>query len=245
MKIRFFGDSWYWSWYPTHLIQSQLLKNRLKNRGGYPAMEVYLNNLGIDCVTHNRPGSDFENTVKSIVKTTDHTDIKYNVVFFSSHIRNYDYENVFNMNNYKEFIEKFNNLTVSMLSTIQKWAEENNQEVFLVGGHSTLHKEIFDRVENKKNLHLLSECIVSQFVSKERPYGIFKKADFTKEANKNWDPDLINHLYNDIKEWEDQRQGIYNVTWPDDAHLNNTGALLLTDLILCKIEELEENNEKT
>lgn len=240
MKIRFFGDSWYWTWYPTHLIKSQLLKNCLKNNTGYPAIEVYLNNVGIDCITHNRPGRPFYDTVDSIIKTTDHTDVKYNVVFFSSHFRNRRHEKKFNLSNYKEFIDSFNTQTISMLSEIQEWAEENNQEVFLIGGHSTLYRNIFDQVKNRKNLHLLSECIISQLSLKEKPYGIFKLADdISNQVNESWDPELINHLYNDLKEWDNNLQHLYKVTWPDHAHLNNTGALLLTDLILCKIEELE------
>lgn len=240
MKIRFFGDSWYWAWYPPNLIKSQALKKCLKNDKGYPAMESYFNRAGINCVTHNRPGCSFEDTVNSIIRTTECSDIKYNVVFFSSHFRNREHEKEFNTSNYKEFINSFNDQTVSILNEIQEWAEENKQEVFLIGGHSTLHKNVFDQVKNKKNLHLLSECIMSQFLSKEKPYGIFKLADdISSQVNENWDPELINHIYYNTKEWNDQRDQMHRITWPDHAHLNNTGALLLTDLILCKIEELE------
>lgn len=242
MKIRFFGDSWYWGWC-SHSLKSQMLTNLGKK--GFPFFEYYLKELNIDYITHCVPGNSFSLTTDSILNINNDSDVKYNIVFFSSHIRRNRREwiNEFDFFNYENFINQFNQKTILLLEKIQSWAEENNQQVFLIGGQCTLYKDTFSQLKNNKNLHLISECIITDLLPIQKPYayGIFKLAtDMTDHIDENWDSKIIDHLYEDISKFEKDKNITQVVTWPDSGHLNGTGILLLLDLILEKIEKLEE-----
>lgn len=243
MKIRFFGDSWFWNWGAQTLKSSQM-KKFVDSSGGFPIVEIYLKFLGIDCERHNRQGNTFLDTTQSILEQTDHNDVKYNIVFFSSHIRRNTEQwiDYFDFSDYNKFIDQFNTRTLYLLDEIQNWAEKNNQQVILVGGQSTLYKTVFDKLENNKNLHLLHECIISYFFNIiDGPYGIFKLAtDITDFIKDDWHPGIINHLYEDIERFRLDDKTLY-VSWPDKGHLNSTGSFYLLDSIFNKIESLENN----
>jgi len=127
MKIRFFGDSWLWSWY--YKATSSTIKSKLRSEEGLPIFEIYLNYLGIDIEHHNTPGNDFDRTVETILTTTNHEGIKYNIVFFSSLLRR-NSRLLETTKNYKQLLSTWNSYVVEHLTNINQWAEQNNQEVF-------------------------------------------------------------------------------------------------------------------
>lgn len=241
MKLRFFGDSWYWSWY-YGVFKSKSLNKKLLNNAGFPALEAYFKYLGYESICYNSPGNSFVDTVNEVLATTEHTDIKYNIVFFSSHMRGFTYLNP-DVTNYETFIRQYNTITIKNLSNLNMWAKENNQEVLLLGGQGTLHKKVFDCVLDNKKIHLVSECIMSDLLSRNKPFGIFKLAtDITNLVDNTWHYDLVQHMHKDITEWENNKDKVL-FTHPDSGHLNGNGSLLLSDMIMKKIEELEEGEK--
>lgn len=248
MKIRFFGDSWYWGWMFEIPKSKTLKKIEETPPGAIPFFKVYLESVGIECVSHNCPGSSFFDTTDSIIKTTDHKDIKYNVVFFSSLMRRHheQWKDQFDFSNYDIFISQYNSKVLDLLKKIQKWAEIHDQQVLLIGGQSTLYKYLFDRLEDNKNLHLIVQCAISKILKNADPvFGAFKlSTDMAEHIKMTWNTKIIEHIYRDIKNFQ-QDTSIKFVTWPDAGHLNAAGIFLLTDIILKKIEELEELEELT
>lgn len=238
MNLRFFGDSWYWSWYWQE-FKSSTVKNKLVNSAGFPALEAYFNYLGVNCITYNQPGNSFANTVGSVLNSSDHQDIKYNIVFFSSHLRRTT-ANSITLTSKDKFIKEFDLITIAELTKLQIWAKENNQQILLLGGQSTIHKHVFDKLPDSTNLHLVSECILSHFLGKNDPFGILKLAtDVTDLVDDTWDRDMVIFLYDSIKEWESD-ESKNKFTLPDLGHLNGSGALLLADMIMEKIEQLNK-----
>jgi hypothetical protein len=238
MNLRFFGDSWYWSWYWQE-FKSNAVKNKLVSSAGFPALEAYFNYLGVNCISYSQPGNSFSKTVSTVLNSNDHSDIQYNIVFFSSHLRRGAINDI-DISSRDKFIEEFNLKTISELNKLQVWAKENKQQILLLGGQSTIHKHVFDKLPDSTNLHLVSECIISHLLDKGDPFGILKLAtDITDLVDDTWDRDLVIFLYDNIKEWE------FNVhknkfTLPDLGHLNGSGALLLADIIMEKIEQLSK-----
>ena len=238
MNIRFFGDSWYWSWYWNEL-KSTAVKNKLINNAGFPALEAYFNYLGVNCISYNQPGSSFSNTVRTVLDSHDHSDVEYNIVFFSSHLRRTTINDM-PLTSKNKFIKEFDLITIKELTKLQSWAKENNQQVLLLGGQSTIHKHVFDMLPDSTNLHLVSECIMTQLLSKTNLFGILKLAtDITDRVDDTWDRDLVIFLYDSIKEWESD-DSKNKFTLPDSGHLNAHGALLLVDMIMEKIEQLNK-----
>lgn len=264
MKLRFFGDSWYWSWfYDDRSFKSKKVRSVISHTSGFPAIEAYANRLGIQCIHHNRPGSDFYQVVSTIKSTNDHVGIDYNVVLFSSLFRGkgsvIENGNVFEyfcVKDYDQFVKKWEYDVLMLLKEIQNWALEHNQIVLLVGAQSTLSKDLFYKLPNTGNMHLVTECITSQIVKDQsvihslyktlhenENFGIFKLSrDISSLADKSWDRRLINHIYEDQKRWSEVIVENSYLCKPDDYHLNTTGALYLLDLLLYKIEKL--NGEK-
>lgn len=232
--IRFFGDSWYWCWFPNSIKSKKLLELKYL-REGYPILKMYLDALNIKSITHNSPGNSFEKTTESILATTEHDNIKYNVVFYSSIVRRTNFLQE-ESKNYKQFIRNLDKKVEICLDKIQEWAEHNEQQVILIGGQSTIESGL---VKNKKNIHLISSCIISSVLRKNINFGRFKLAtDITDFLNEETDPRLVNQIYFDIKNFEEDT-GRNLLTWPDSGHLNPTGMIFLLDRILYKIEDLE------
>jgi len=239
MKLRFFGDSWYWSWfYPENEsghLKSKLLSNTCYNGQGFPILEVYLKYMGIDAINHCYPGFTFTDTVNSVVSKKAE-DVKYNVVFFSSHYRRKDTS--LDITSYYNFLQEWENKTLDGLKLLDSWAKKCNQIILLVGAHSTLYKETIEKVKSN-NLHIVSECILADILSRKRPFGTLKFAnDIVDYIDESFDKDLINHLYNNLTEI-DKATDKQIFTHPDHCHLNPTGALFLIDRILHKIEQIQ------
>lgn len=247
MKLRFFGDSWYWAWFNKDLLKSKLVRNKIFLGAGLPVLETYFNHLNIECVHKNNPGLSFYETTGSVLATEpiENEDIDYNIICFSNLVRNKEKLAEFDVTNYNNFMDKWEKDSVELLEKLQIWAEQYNQTILLVGCQSTLPKKVFDKIKYKNNLHLLSECVVSQIINEycranfDGPFGIFKlAADISQYADTTWDPRLVDHIYEDMNLWDRVIKGggfLYN----DHYHLNPTEHVFLMDLILNKIEQLE------
>jgi hypothetical protein len=237
MKIRFFADSWCWCWpFGRIPVKSKKILTMKEGYTGVPILKWYFDGLGITTKFTGRPGQSLKDTECCILEVTDDF-YDYNVVVVTSPYRMNQIKEL-NIGNYNEFIDQWNNETVTILKSINDWAVKYNQTVFLVGGHMTLSKDIFDKIGHTTHLHLLSECMISDLAGVDPKFGIFKFADFTEILDKTFDVDLVDHVWNDITTY-DKNQTREFFTYPDYAHLNATGSLFLVDLILSKIEELQ------
>lgn len=242
MNVRFFGDSWYWSWYWKE-IKSDAISNKLVNSAGFPAIEAYLNYLGVQCISYAEPGNSFTATVDSILSAPENKNVKYNIVFFSSHFRPMCADDISTVS-YTKFIEDFDLTTKKQLTRLQDWAKKNNQEILLLGGQSTIYKHIVDSLPDSSNLHVVCECVISYLLGKEEPFGILKlSTDVIGCIDDTWDRDLVIELYDSIREWESNVHK-NKFTLPDQGHLNGSGALLLADIIMEKIEQLNKGELK-
>ena len=242
MNVRFFGDSWYWSWYWKE-IKSDAVKNKLIHDAGFPALESYLNYLGVNCISYNVPGKSFSTTVETVLSVSKDDSVKYNIVFFSSHLRPCCSDNICTTS-FTQFKKDFDSLTKNHLVKLQTWAKENNQEILLFGGQSTIYKHIVDSLTDNSNLHVVCECVISHLIGKKEPFGILKLGtDVIGAIDDTWDHDLVIELYDSIREWESDTQKD-KFTLPDQGHLNGSGALLLADIIMEKIEQLNKGELK-
>jgi hypothetical protein len=133
-------------------------------------------------------------------------------------------------------MQDWDSTIVTCLIQIQKWAIENNQQVLLIGGHTNLPKKLFASLEDCRNLHLLSECIVSELTGLKN-IGKFRCCDFNHHIDATYDKRLIDDIHADSIQM--QSSSISTIFWPDECHLNPTAMLLVADKILYNIEQLE------
>lgn len=237
MRIHFFTDSWAWCWpFGMTPAKSKKILTMKKGYTGVPVLKWYFDGLGITTKFTGEPGVSLKDIADAITNVAfDFYD--YNVIMVTSPYRMNQILDL-NVGNYDEFINQWNDETVNILKSINDWAVKYDQTVFLVGGHMTLSKDIFDKIGHTTHLHLLSECIISDLAQQDPKFGIFKFADFTDIVDHSFDEQLIDHVWNDISTYDENKlRRVF--TYPDHAHLNATGSLFLVDLILSKIEELE------
>lgn len=249
-KVRFFGDSWYWSWLNT--AKSKTFNSyydaqiNVNEHRGLPNLESYFNFFNIDCVQHNHPGSTFLETTDCIINIKENDDIKYNIVFVSSVIRRDTFLKIKHYP-YDKILNYINKSTIEALNKIEFWANQYNQHVIFIGGQTTIHKNFFEQAQYK-NLHLLSECIISTLIGRCKPYGIFKLADFAGLMDETTDKEFIHQVYEDLTEFAEgdiDNSIKHGVQYPDYAHLNAAGGMLLVDEILYFIEKIEAQHSMT
>lgn len=234
MKLRFFGDSWFWCWFDPGTLRSNIL-----NADKLPIIEWYLKALNVECISYNYPGNSLIDTTNTIVSSSPEG-ATYNVVFVSFPIRRHDIQN-YSVQDYKTFTNEYEEIILDCLSKMQLYAETHDQYFLLIGGQATLHKELFSRLESSSRLYLISECVLSDLLVVNPPFGIFKLADFTKYVDTNFDKDLVNDVYTHLTQLDNHPDKQF-IWWPDNSgHLNPSAVLIILDRILHKIEELENS----
>jgi hypothetical protein len=218
--------------------------------GKIPTIEWTLSNLGIESVMQAKAGNTIQLTTKSMLQTTDHENITYNIVMVSSPYRPINIDE-FDVRNYDNFMNKWNATIVDCLTQMQKWGQENNQHILLVGGQCPLPLGLVETLENKSNLHVLSECIISELVDMNGvtapispKFGPFRFCDFTQYISNKYDKRLVDHIYEDLNRLEIRYKHVgHCLFWPDGSHLNYSAMIALLDKIFYKIEKLEGEKE--
>lgn len=252
MKLRFFGDSWYWSWFFNVSWKSKEINSLIFNKFGFPSLEIYLNHLGIECEHFNFPGKSFYTTtmdVISLVKANPTVD--YNIIFFSNLIRfsSFVKEELplpFDVSNYDNFMYKWKSDVKNLLIKLDKWANSKNQNIIILGGHCTLPKEVFDSANLGPRVNLLTECVTTTILKEYFSYnglksnfGLFGLSkDFSNNVNEQWDPKLVNQIYEDQEYWDTHITNL-KIFYPDFCHLNAVSHVCLADLLLYKISKLK------
>jgi hypothetical protein len=241
MKLRFFGDSWCWSWLPKESIKSNALLTYsfgISDSVPLAILEWSLKNSGIETLTFNNPGACFKHTTETILdvhQVNNINDASYNIVFVSAPYRDIHDIPPY-LTDYDKFIDAWDSTIVDCLVKIQQWAVDNDQQVLLLGGHHVIEKRLLDSLDNKENMHLFSECIVSELSGQDKK-GRFRFGDFYQVLDTKTDKRLIDEVWNDVSKIDNQVKD--TLFWPDRCHLNPTAMVLLADKILYKIEKLE------
>jgi hypothetical protein len=235
MKIHFYGDSWYWTWYPKNCFKSNEIKKIVSEADSFSFIEMLIKSFGHNIKNFSNAGNSFVATKNSII-TTENSEADYVVVFFSSPVRGLEILN-YNTHDISQFMIQYNNVIIHCLNEIGKWATTNDKQVLLFGGQSTLYREVFDKCTHKENLHLVAECLVSSIEGKSPPHGDFKIFDLDLSKADKWDPLLIDTIYTQYNKWNERA---VKFTYPDASHLNAVSTIYFIDLLFQYIENLEK-----
>ena len=190
MKFRFFGDSWFWTWWfdqekgpgkpwlksqDVRSLRSMDVTHDSQAKEGItpdPAIsfiDIYLNKIfGYDVETFNSPGESFVTAVTTIEKTPVDPNA-VNVLFYSEPMRGSDLKVMMNENpkwTYDQLEEKMYEFTIKHLCKLGTFANLTNQKFIISGGQSTLYHSVFNKVPEqlRKNLTLLHPCILSSLI---------------------------------------------------------------------------------
>ena len=183
MKFRFYGDSWFWTWWPDDKPFKSEQVNSLRatgvsvdSRDSYPHapdpaisfIELYLNRLGHEVDQFCHPGTTIIETVSTIRSRQTGDEDTVNIVFYSEPHRGIELRALMESQCHPEFTyqmleDKLYDLTVKALCRLGRHANEINQEFIISAGQSTLYDRVMTRVpeELRKNLTLLHPCILS------------------------------------------------------------------------------------
>jgi len=191
MKFRFFGDSWFWTWWldqetsngepwlKSQQVRSLRSVNVTHDSKQAPEpvqdnaisfIDIYLNKLlGHDVETFNAPGMSFVTAVTNIEKTPADPNA-VNVLFYSEPMRGSDLKAMMNENpkwTYNQLEEKIYEITIEHLGKLGTFANSTNQKFIISGGQSTLYHSVFNKVPEqlRKNLTLLHPCILSSLIA--------------------------------------------------------------------------------
>lgn len=183
MNFRFYGDSWFWTWWPDNQPFKSEQVNSLRARGvsvdsrsSYPHtpdpaisfIELYLTMFGHEVEQFCHPGTTIIETVNTILSRQTADDDTVNVVFYSEPQRGIELRALMEAECHPEFTyqmleDRLYELTVKALSRLGHHANEINQEFIISAGQSTLYDRVMYQIpeELRKNLTLLHPCILS------------------------------------------------------------------------------------
>lgn len=257
MHFRFFGDSWFWNWNwssPPGIegVQSNEIKKFYDTTGDHEDsslqdrisfLRLYLEHLGHTVETFNSSGAPFTTTVDKITSTAPAPQA-VNIVFYSFDMRSNELKDFLHSNRktpYTGIKNKIHFKTEQNLNRLGKFAVKTNQKFIIAGGQGTLYKHVFNAAEEefRKNLTLLSQCIISDVQNRSEPLGMWKCCDATgEEVGVDWDkmqdPETTLRIKEDLDAWE---QMSHKFTWPDTHHMSPAVSLLFLDWVFRHLDK--------
>lgn len=253
MKLAFYGDSWFWTWFDTNqdvLTNPELSKlkgiEKDKLMNGYDVLTPLLNSMGHKVLNHCHPGNSFRETVQDICETSTKSDV--HIVYVSTVIRHTELEKFLNKP-WNQIKVQYTEIMYQELQKLGDFALKNQQKILLFAGQTTLKSKVLQNAfkpndPRLKYLHLGAECIVTalhnQFPPNKpiplRAPGIFKLATWSDKTNlDNYNAETITELHKQIKYFQSEPFKIW--TWPDLGHLNFNGQIHFLNLLFDKIQQ--------
>ncbi len=185
MNFRFFGDSWFWTWYrskvdgdkTSNFCRSQAMERIDKYEGGLSLIRILLQEMGHTVNNYARPGTGFRSTRLAYESNGWGTKEvpSINIIFVSSNLRHfhstegrdfiqYDVD----LSSVDNFIKCYDDLMIKDLKNLMHYNNPNDTYL-LVSGQENLPMDVFMAAKNKiklthgwelPNWHLLSESIL-------------------------------------------------------------------------------------
>lgn len=261
--IRTFGDSWNWTWWNES--KSKIVHSITPHNNSIAIYPTIFERHGFKVVEHNVPGSNFPTTakfLKDVVSKTSLPDqqVGYNIIWFSSMLRNEIDILEYPTENYEDFIQVYNNKIIETLeSMLGEFMALPHEQFWFFGGQETLPRQVFDKFLAQhpeiKNVKLIYEDTMTEILldynmpmyvasagkDYPNPQDLIKKLRwkfccFSEYVNEDWAPELVDEVYESIEEWNKYAWGWDIIKWPDQGHLGFAGGVLFADKILSMIE---------
>lgn len=171
MNIRFFGDSWFWTWVSTGSWHSKSMTEISDiSENAISLTSMILNELGHNVSHICVPQSSFNNTCNNLefycnnMKPMSITSSEIFVIWVSSDLRlPYRPHPHWDLRNKDRFLEQYDQYVLYSLKKVNKIAKNRPHNNFLfVGGQSGLPKYLWDAIpQRQSNMHLVSEHIIN------------------------------------------------------------------------------------
>lgn len=210
MNIRFFGDSWLWTWTSKEEgqgLQSEFLKRHGEKQWGFSTMKSLLKSFGFDVYSYCQPANSLSQTVdiiRNAAKTFGCFDIgdgsnnrEVWIIFASSNFRDrperqpvsWDFSDKGNL------LRQLDTTYIDDLVVLNEvMGNSNNIDVIVVGGQAEINPEIFEHI-GIPNMHLLSSNIVESLANRY----IFYNEDYKKFPSFLFEVNFIQHYDEWIK----------------------------------------------
>lgn len=177
MNIRFYGDSWFWTWFPTPnpddgrpdpisnraFCHSDAMQKFDRYNNSISIMQMLFQNMGHDVLNLAQPGSGFQNTKIAMKHSPLSGQEKppLNIIFFSSNLRKFLHPSAVKN---KFFHPTPGDHYIFDLSSVDRFLEsydrilandltemmlanDHNATYLLIGGQESFPREIFNKVK--------------------------------------------------------------------------------------------------
>lgn len=221
MNIRFFGDSWLWTWkgpiFNVGIPDEEVFwySNSMSNLSDFGETSLSLQTILLDKLGHNvnhacLPGNSFFRTCDQVDTYTFNfvrREQKMNyVIWVSSDMRPGDHPK-WNMRSKDVFLDMYDQYVLKSLNRINDLSQiYTNINFIFVGGQSGLPKYLWDKIPDRSpNLHLLSEHIINTLSQENENFDSLNLPRFYLENEfirlydecdhkSEVDPDLVEHM---------------------------------------------------
>jgi hypothetical protein len=264
MNIGFITDSWYWTWnwdsrenvepkLKSKDMRSLLWKNKYDDfTGNISLIDILLEKVGHVAVPrYCNPGASLVELADYIVNCKPSEYMHINVIICPEVLRSDKLIDFLISNRdltFHEITELYDQQVIEQLTRIGQHATETGQHFIIVGGQGTVSKKLLRTipVDYRLNLHLISECIVSDTLGISPPLGRFKLADIFAPRYKakfgHLSKQTLDYLYNNTNQWITATNC---QSFPDAHHMNASVVMFFLDKILHYIENSLPDSEKT
>ena len=266
MKIRFFGDSWAWTWFTDsnkHLYKNILSLND-SYKDGVSLTKILLELMGHEVTLHNVPGTGPLHT-KEVIKETlsnlSSVEEEYWIWQISCTLRGDTY-NSFDFSSIEKFISSYDAKTLEHLQEVNDFGIPENIHICLMGAHTELPESIFNSIKNKSNnFHFMCRSIKKTLCTPDNGLNYTTPKTITSHIKDRFQfgaqkffGDYVNSYGDDYKDYfslevlefysecYDYFAGNDVLDYPDSGHLGFSGHVLMTEYVLNFIEDLKTRN---
>ena len=186
MNFRFFGDSWFWTWYQpkvdgdktSNFCRSKAMGTIDKYENGLSLIRMLFQEMGHAVNNYARPGAGFRSTRLAYESNGWGTKEipSINIIFISSNLRKFHHTGLdspftqyeVDLSNVENFIKCYDDLMIEDLKNLMHY-DNPNDTYLVVSGQENLPMDVFMEAKNKikethgwelPNWHLLSESIL-------------------------------------------------------------------------------------
>jgi hypothetical protein len=142
--------------------------------------------------------------------------------------------------------QTLNDIYINLCETVSK--HHPNSKVIVIGANSVVQTDILAGVSKNYecDIHVLSTCImadIAKILIPELTLPDFHPCLFFRlSVDESWNPDLVEHLYSlAFSSMRGHRRDLIgSLMWPDAAHMNATGHIMLLEMVNQYLESRDE-----
>ena len=251
MNIRFFGDSWLWTWVSRlegEGFHSEYMRLQGEKQWGFSTMKSLLKSFGFDVYSYCQPSNSLSQTVDIILRASDtfgcfqggggSNNKEVWIIFASSNFRPRPGREpvAWDMTSKDTLLKQIDSTYISDLNLLKRvMGNSEDVDIIVVSGQAEISQEVMDQVAVPR-IHLLSSHILESLAHR---YLWNSNVEHTQKFPRFiFETEFINRLdewseHHDINSVDEEILDMFNVKQDMDNAMTRYGHVQLAKQLFC------------